>query len=74
MKRSGNYTPPKGGALRSAESPLQGADDFHSEQALRAHHPEDATLPLRWLKPATHFIHKLFPAITDECGIMILNY
>ena len=25
-----NYTPPKGGALRSAESPLQGTDDFRT--------------------------------------------
>lgn len=69
-----NYTPPECGALRSAESSLQGVDDFHSEQALRAHHPGDVTLPLRWLKPAIPFIYKLFPAIIDKCGIIILNY
>lgn len=30
MEKGRNYTPPKGCALRSAESPLQGADDFRS--------------------------------------------
>ena len=30
MEKRRNYTPPKGCALRSAESPLQGADDFRS--------------------------------------------
>ncbi len=30
LEKGRNYTPPKDGALRSAESPLQGADDFRS--------------------------------------------
>jgi len=43
--RGRNYTPPKGGVLRSAESPLQGADDFRRFSIRSNHHRGSYTSP-----------------------------
>ena len=52
-ERGRNYTPPKGGALRPAGGFLQKADDFPTASLLPSIITGDATLPLRWLPPAT---------------------
>jgi len=48
-ERGRNYTPPKGGVLRPAGSPLQGADDFRRFSICSNHHRGSYTVsaPLR---------------------------
>jgi len=53
VKQGRNYTPPKGGALRPAGGLPPESRRFPAASRLPSIITGDATLPLRWLPPAT---------------------